>query len=491
MVAKVAEGNSFCAWLSELLEICCALNIVFWIENPDASFYWLQPHFIRFAQKHNLKFYRCDFCFFGTRWRKRTKFCTNNCCLAGMTDFCKGGHEHIVLRGRSSHYKCSWTKLAEPYPRKLCSKLAWAAAYELALLPRRVHRRIGEAKNPGPKRNLRSRVPGDLEAVELVRPATLKLGIDQWSVFLQWVRDELGDDTLNSCLVVPGLLALALRAYGKVLYENGRPLYHFRHLIIHGQRTIPALRQLSKPAWELVTRWEALEPLKHRPPLPHALLLAMATVGLSWGWFKWVAVTLIAYYGACRPGEVLQASRKDLVLPSDLFLEDNICFLQIAKPKSGTRGLGAVQHTKIIDQTTISLCEAVFASFNGGDRLFAATPSTYRRRWDSLLKALDVPGSLAFTPGSLRGGGAVHRYRSGGSVTDIMWLLRVKHVDTLQHYLQEVTASLSLASLPPGSKQKVQASAAMFPFIIHHFLLHTETSADAAATERASAPRRF
>ena len=307
---------------------------------------------------------------------------------------------------------------------------------------------------------------------------------------MQWVGVELGDDLLNSCLAVPGLMALVLRACGKVLYENGRPLYHFRHLINHSQRTIPALRHASKPAWDLVTRWEAVEPLKHRPPLPHALLLAMASVGLSWGWFKWTAVTLIAFYGACRPGEVLRANRKDLVLPCDLFLEDNFCFLQITKPKSGLRGLGNVQHTKITDHVAISLCSAVFSGLDGDERFFAATPATYRRRWDSLLKALGVPSDLAFTPGSLRGGGAVHRYRSGGSVADIMWLLRIKHMETPQHYLQEVAASLSLASLPLDSKQKVQASASMFPFICDHFLLHTETSADAAATDRASAPRR-
>ena len=168
MVAKVAEGNSFCAWLSELVEICCILNILFWIENPDSSYLWLQPSFTEVAQHHSLKFYRCDFCFFGAKWRKRTKFCTNNGCLVEMKDLCRGGHTHVVLRGRSSFHKCSWTRLAEAYPRKLCSKLAWAAAYELALLPRRVHRRIGEAKNPGPRRTFRSRLSGDLEAVELI-----------------------------------------------------------------------------------------------------------------------------------------------------------------------------------------------------------------------------------------------------------------------------------------------------------------------------------
>ena len=236
-----------------------------------------------------IKFYRCDFCVYGTKWRKRTKFLTNTC-LGDSKHLRKGGHTHVVLRGRSSYYKASWTKVAEPYPRRLCGKLAWTAAYELQLLPRRVHRRIGEAKNPGPPLRPLNRSSGDLEAVELVRPATMRLGIQQWDLFQSWVVQQLGQPLLDSCLVVPGLLALVLRAYGKHLYEEGKPIYLFRHLIIHGQRLIPALRQASKPAWDLITRWESIEPLKHRPPMPHALLKAMASLGLAWGRCRWTAV---------------------------------------------------------------------------------------------------------------------------------------------------------------------------------------------------------
>ena len=145
------------------------------------------------------------------------------------------------------------------------------------------------------------------------------------------------------------------------------------------------------------------------------------------------------------------------MLPADLFLEDQICFLQICKPKSGKRGLGSMQHSKI----TISLCQLVYGASRSDEPLYAAAPSTFRRRWDAILKALGIPVSLQFTPASLRGGGAVHKYRAGATITDVMWALRLKHVDTLQHYLQEVTASLSLASLPEDCKKK--ASTALFP----------------------------
>lgn len=167
---------------------------------------------------------------------------------------------------------------------------------------------------------------------------------------------------------------------------------------------------------------------------------------------------------------MLRARRKDLVLPSDLFLEDNVCFLQISKPKSGLRSLGSMQHAKVSDLDTIKLCDLVYGSAAADESLYGATASTYRRRWDAILKTLGVPVSLQFTPASLRGGGAVHKYRAGAGVMDVMRALRLKRVDTLQHYLQEVTASLSLATLPDNCEQNVRASAALFPVSLNILL---------------------
>eukprot|EP00438_Fugacium_kawagutii_P018478 Skav222409 [mRNA] locus=scaffold4005:148863:154871:+ [translate_table: standard] len=466
MWRKVVEGNGFNSWLAHLIEICLHAGIIFWVENPDGSYFWRQPKFQLLVSRNNLGFYRCDFCVFGTRWRKRARFCANNG-LQHTKHFCRGDHSHVVLRGRSSYHKCSWTKVAEPYPRGLCSKLAWASAYTLELLPRHVHRRIGEAKNPGPKQKTKGpRAGEDLEAVELIRPATLKLGNDQWQLFLDWLKEEVGKSCVSSVLSVPGLLALSMRSYGKLLYEKGKPLYLLRHLVVHCQRLMPAFRQHSKPVWDLISRWEAVEPIQHRPPLPVTLLHAMLGLALSWGWFRWSAVTMLAFFGACRPGEVLRAERQDLVLPSDMFLEDNICFLQIRRPKSAARGIGSVQHTKISDAQTISFCRVIFEGLDATDRLYPSTSSTYRKRWDVLLQTLGIPLELRFTPGSLRGGGAVHKYRSGAAITDVMWSLRLKRVETLQHYLQEATASLSLAFLLLGSKLNVQSLAAYFPFLL-------------------------
>ena len=67
--------------------------------------------------------WRVDYCRFGTRWRKRTRFATNTS-LQGEVRLCDKTHEHWKLRGM--HGGVSRTKLAEPYLYPLCASLASA-----------------------------------------------------------------------------------------------------------------------------------------------------------------------------------------------------------------------------------------------------------------------------------------------------------------------------------------------------------------------------
>ena len=74
---------------------------------------------------------------------------------------------------------------------------------------------------------------------------------------------------------------------------------------------------------------------------------------------------MIAFEGITRPGEVLSANRGDLLLPRDLLVEDPaVVFLQIRNPKGRRRGLGAVQHAKIIDGRLALFLDRIFAEEN-------------------------------------------------------------------------------------------------------------------------------
>ena len=79
---------------------------------------------------------------------------------------------------------------------------------------------------------------------------------------------------MSSALKVPPLLVEMLSSFAQELYDAGTPLHYYRQLLAFTQREVPAVRPFVTRAWEFV-RWETLEPLQHRPPLPEPVLKAM------------------------------------------------------------------------------------------------------------------------------------------------------------------------------------------------------------------------
>lgn len=471
MLEKIHQGNSHSDWLSFIISICLSLNIGFWVENPDSSYLWQQRAWRKLGASDFKQCFRCDFCVFKTRWRKRTRFFMDGR-LAGIRKLCTGGHQHQILRGRSSKHKMAWTKVAEPYPRKLCMLLAWNTCTRYGfskpipgLCVGHQHRRIGEAKNPGPRRvTFGPRHYSDLDGIDLVRPETKRIGANQWEAFCEWASTQLGSSAFRSALLLPELLSLILASYGRHWYESGGSLFYYRHLLLFLQRKMPVCRGRIQAAWEVVTRWEILQPVEHRRPLPLKVLEAMVVVCTLWRWHRVSCVLLVAFHGCCRPGEVLRACRKDFVLPMDLgSTMEGPVFLRIDKPKSG---LGKIQHAKI-DHPGISVfLQHIIGTLGGDDRIYPGTPGTFRRRWNVLLRALHIPSEFKLTPGSLRPGGTVELYRKGVAIHDILWSLRLKHLETLQHYLQEVSTELTLFDLPQEAKDAISSLAACLPIFL-------------------------
>ncbi len=474
MRQKISDGNSHSKWLSSLVSVAIKMGLTYWIENPDSSFLWVLPEWVDLPNNASSSFYKCDYCTFKAPWRKRTRFLTNSR-LAGQRRLCSRDHKHILLRGRGRGEKACWTKLAEPYPRILCSVLAHAACSDLGLFSgpaslacRANHRRIGEAKNPGPKAKLRRpKDPQQLDDVELIRPETVALGRSQWEKFSFWVQANAGDNVMASLWVVPSLMGAMMGAYGRHWYGLGGAMHSFRHLIVYAQRTWPSTRGHLQEAWSVLSRWEELEPVEHRRPVPRAMVEAMCVLALSWGWLRVVCVILITYHGCARPGEVLKAPRSFLVLPEDLGApRGSPCFLKVSKPKPGRRGMGRVQHCKIRDFDVSCFLSYALLHVRGGEPIYPGTPNAFRYRWNFLLKSLLIPFSAALTPGCLRAGGTVELYRQGMPIMDILWSLRLKNLETLQHYLQEISTQVTMIDLPWESRSRILNLSKLFSHFI-------------------------
>ena len=86
--------------------------------------------------------------------------------------------------------------------------------------------RIGEAANPGPRQG-RTRPEVDLEEVTLVRPATVAIQSKVHTSFLDWLHNELSQETWESICRSPRLQVIFLRSYCNWLYSNGQAMHLF------------------------------------------------------------------------------------------------------------------------------------------------------------------------------------------------------------------------------------------------------------------------
>eukprot|EP00438_Fugacium_kawagutii_P035715 Skav234674 [mRNA] locus=scaffold1131:475680:480491:- [translate_table: standard] len=478
MTKKVRIGNLHAAFLLKLLKLVQSLALPFWTENPDGSFLWLLRGWSAAKIGSPENSFRLDMCRYHTPWRKRTRIATNTC-LRGRRELCCGGHSHVLLRGRNQKLKKSWTRVAQVYPRRLAEDLASAMGVAAQLTGKQVKLsiggcarcsacRIGEASNPGPRAARRvPRNPFDLAGVQLVEPVTQALQARVWRDFEAWLEAKLSDQARQEMLLCAPLMVEILRSYGMYLYEAGHGLYEFRHLVVLVQQRYHWLKSSMGPAWQLVTKWQALQPVEHRKPLHVILYRAIVALGLMHGWYRWSATIVLGFEGIARISEVLRATRGDLVLPSDQF-SSVLCsaFLKVTNPKTKRRGKGRVQHLKLSDPQSISFLEKVFGPLNEALSLFPFSAAAFRTRWNKLLEELLVPEPHRPTPASIRGGGAILAYQRGEHITDIMWRMRISTQSTLEHYLQEMAADSIMTRLPENSKHRIRSAALIFPMLV-------------------------
>lgn len=469
MQRKIDQGNRFAAWMVLILGLALSMKMGVWLENPASSWLFRLPLWKQFMEEHTeLGVWLVDYCRFYMRWRKRTAIVSNSE-LRGHRTLCRGGHEHLVLRGRCKEKKKNWTRIAQSYPRGVALALAyglasfkglatWHGKFDPALCARAGHRRIGEAGHPGPRRS-RGERSGDLRTVGLVDARTLALQDKAWAGFCKWAYSRITPDAFRSAMSFPLLLAELIREFGYFSYSTGGSLFMFRHLVVFVQQQIPGSKIALGVCWETISRWEIAEPTERRTPVPYALFLAMVGVSLSWRWRNFTGILLLSFLGISRPGEALGAIRGDLILPSDrLENSSSIAYLRVGRAKARRRGKNVVQHLTVDNKDAVNFLEKVFGKLDSDLPLFGGSHSAFRRRWDAILEVLLVPTELGITPGGMRGGGCIHAFHGGMEISKLLWRMRLKHQGTLESYLQECVASTVLPLLPENSRRRIAAA---------------------------------
>ena len=141
----------------------------------------------------------------------------------------------------------AWTRVAQPYPPGVAFAVATALAMRTELVPNHMsfnpascaktdQMRIGEAKNPGPRRPRAQSRTGLLDEIPLVEARTLVLQDKIWGNFLEWIASTISPPAARSAMAHPFLLVLLAKEYGSFLYTSGRSLYVYRHLLVFLQQ---------------------------------------------------------------------------------------------------------------------------------------------------------------------------------------------------------------------------------------------------------------
>ena len=130
---SILLGNRCFRACLRFMRVLDEYKIPYILENPATSKAWYLPPIQSHIQKQHVQFITCDFCQFGTKWKKPTSFICGHVDPLDLTRLhrrCSGrgccsrtGRPHVQLTG-GHHTGIPMTKFAEPYPTSLCTTLS-------------------------------------------------------------------------------------------------------------------------------------------------------------------------------------------------------------------------------------------------------------------------------------------------------------------------------------------------------------------------------
>lgn len=160
----------------------------------------------------------------------------------------------------------------------------------------------------------------------------------------------------------------------------------------------------------------------------------------------------------CRVSEVLNATRADLVLPTDMEGALHAVMLRVGEPK--TRFRAARHQVARMDwEDLVSFTIAVFDELKQQERLWPASPQLLRTRFKQLLEAMGLPTTHGphgrpLDLGSLRAGGATHLLLATEESELVRRRGRWLSSRTMEIYIQESSATTFLPTATRESESQ-------------------------------------
>ena len=262
------------------------------------------------------------------------------------------------------------------------------------------------------------------------------------------------------------LINKVLSDYGRALFGLGKPYYHYSETINAVSNARPILRRSLQQAWDLAFIWGSYEPPEHHCAMPYQILLAVITTCFVWGWPREAACFALAWGALLRMGEIYQAKRKDLVLPSDVDFSVDFILLKIHEPK--TRFRAARHQAGKMDQPDLMQVVTIgFSKLAPWEQLWPFSGSTLRNWLGKILSSLDLPHKNGQIPkpmslASFRPGGATWLIGVSESAELVRRRGRWASFRIMEIYLQEVGAATYLSDVDKKAYVKVMAAMHVF-----------------------------
>ena len=258
--------------------------------------------------------------------------------------------------------------------------------------------------------------------------------------------------------------------FGRWLFYEGKPYYHFSELMNAITSRRPILRRSLQQAWDLAFMWGSFEPVEHHIAMPHQVLVALIASAWCWGWSREAAIFALSFGALLRIGEALQARRGDVLMPEDVDHTVSYVLIRIKEPKTRFRA-ARHQASKVEQPDLIAIIRIGFAGLGAGDPLWHLSGATLRARFVKLLVALDLPSKAYQVPkplslASFRPGGATWLIAECEDVELVKRRGRWASHRVMECYLQEVMASTYLLEVPDEARQKILHAVRIFPSLM-------------------------
>ncbi len=275
---------------------------------------------------------------------------------------------------------------------------------------------------------------------------------------LQSYCTEMFGCNLSVALKQPRVADRLLGQYVMDRHSDDRKVHRsvVKHALLGCQHLVPALRRQLNSAWENMRVWEEQVSTRLRPPIPIPLWCLMIGLARAHGWAakkpevrrSWFVFSVMLELGvlcSLRPGELCRLKHSDFAMPGDLSVGRSNTAIRINAPKN-RRQFGEQQFVTLTHPNVVMWLRMIL---KGGqdEPLWTYKPARFSKLFKQLVLELGID-AFRFTPASLRPGGATMYYTLGIPIASLRFLGRWTVERSLEHYIQQATATQILNRLP-------------------------------------------